>query len=473
LLGQLAQLLLDFPAQPLCPEATARLEGRLRGLLRQVGLQAITQLFNSLEPHDKHDLPREIKLQGSRYRVRPKTCWTVSCLFGPFKLRHFLYEPRERGERCLHPLPDLLGVIAGAATPALAACAGRLVAQHSQRGALDLLEEEHGVSWCTTTLRKVAAAVAEASGAQRQQVQADRLLGWLEQTRAHTAGPLPVLVAGRDAVKVPILGVGYQEAVVATVSVFNRRGKRLGTVYLGRMPQENEATLSAQLTGLLQEVLRRWPCRRLRLAYVTDAGWQPQAYYRQVLRRMADPAHPGRRLCWEWVVDYYHACSYLSAMAEGLFGPGGQGQAWAARMRRLLKQPGGAKRVQQAASYQRNRRWPRGEWAEQFWKGYHYVAKYARQMDYARCRRLGVPLGSGVTEAGCKVVVTQRLKQSGMRWKAAQGKQEGFGQVVLDLRVLVLSGVYEQAWQSHLGAAKEDQGHNYEGVRRAVARNAA
>src|SRR5262249_13730449 len=162
------------------------------------------------------------------------------------------------------------------------------------------------------------------------------------------------------------VGAGYQGAVGGTVPVYNRRGKRLGTVYLGRMPEEQEATLSAQLTGLLQEVLLRWTCRRLRLAYLTDCGWQPQRYYREVLRKMEDPAHPGQRLSWEWVVDYYHACLYVSLMAEGLFGAGQQAQAWARRMRRLLKQPGGARRVLQAASYQRNQDWPWGERAEKY-----------------------------------------------------------------------------------------------------------
>jgi hypothetical protein len=37
-------------------------------------------------------------------------------------------------------------------------------------------------------------------------------------------------------------------------------------------------------------------------------------------------------------------------------------------------------------------------------------------MRYARFRELGVFVGSGAVEAGCKSVVAQRLKQSGMRW---------------------------------------------------------
>ena len=43
-------------------------------------------------------------------------------------------------------------------------------------------------------------------------------------------------------------------------------------------------------------------------------------------------------------------------------------------------------------------------------------------MDYAVRRADGNPIGSGVTEAGCKVIFNQRMKQSGMRWKRASGQ---------------------------------------------------
>jgi len=38
------------------------------------------------------------------------------------------------------------------------------------------------------------------------------------------------------------------------------------------------------------------------------------------------------------------------------------------------------------------------------------------RMKYARYQNEGYPIGSRVTEAACKVVVKQRLNQSGMKW---------------------------------------------------------
>ena len=37
-------------------------------------------------------------------------------------------------------------------------------------------------------------------------------------------------------------------------------------------------------------------------------------------------------------------------------------------------------------------------------------------MNYAELKAQGFMIGSGVVEAACKTLVTQRLKQSGMRW---------------------------------------------------------
>jgi hypothetical protein len=76
-----------------------------------------------------------------------------------------------------------------------------------------------------------------------------------------------------------------------------------------------------------------------------------------------------------------------------------------------------------------------------------YLAKYARHMRYAQARRRQLPIGSGVTEAACKTLVGQRFKQSGMRWKTDHGQH------VLDLRVLLKSGVWSACRTRWLAAA--------------------
>ena len=65
-------------------------------------------------------------------------------------------------------------------------------------------------------------------------------------------------------------------------------------------------------------------------------------------------------------------------------------------------------------------------------------------MQYHDYRRLNLPIGSGITEAACKTVVTQRLKLSGMRWTP------GGAQAILNLRVVLLSGIWQVLYRKLL-----------------------
>ena len=69
-----------------------------------------------------------------------------------------------------------------------------------------------------------------------------------------------------------------------------------------------------------------------------------------------------------------------------------------------------------------------------------YFRRNRQRMDYAAAVLCDLPIGSGVVEAACKTLATQRLKRSGMRWR-----HEG-GQAILTLRGLVQSHRFEQAW---------------------------
>jgi hypothetical protein len=163
---------------------------------------------------------------------------------------------------------------------------------------------------------------------------------------------------------------------------------------------------------------------------------------------MRDPHHPGRRLEWRWVIDYYHACEYITKLSEALFSDAREGMSWARKMRRWLREkPRGINRVlHSAAALRRRRIILSAVKREQYRAAYAYLRKRMRWLDYVGYRRDHLPIGSGVTEAACKTVFTQRMKQSGMTWTV-----EG-GQWIVDLRVIHLSGVWSEVYQSYLGS---------------------
>jgi hypothetical protein len=450
-LGQLAGLLENFRSQPVTPQATYDLEQELLRQTRALSRQLLQWQLNQLEPEDAPQTPRRLCRDGNRYRRRGKHPNTIASLFGPVILWRWLYEPAEAGERCVHPLEQRLGLVAGCATPALAERAGRAAADESQRAALARLARDHDVHWSAQTYRQLIQQLAADLAGQRQPAQVTKVLGWLAQAQQSKGRHRPVLAAGRDGVHVPVRDGEYHEGATATLSVFDRRGRRLGTVYLGRMPEPGQPTLTQQLTGLLVAVLSAWQGPWPRLAYITDGGWHPSDYFRRVLRKMADPRRPGQTLAWERVIDLYHAYGYVTQLAEALFGDSQVGRAWARRMRRLLRDgPRGASRVLQAAAWARNQRQLPRQRQQAYAKAHGYLRRQGRFMDYAGYRRRGLPVGSGVTEAACKTLFTQRLKRSGMRWGLAGG------QAVIDLRVLWLSGVWDSAFQQYLRCRGEN-----------------
>jgi hypothetical protein len=442
---RIGRLVAHFRRGTPSPAAMFQFETQLQDLLREAGRVIVQWTLNQLEPDDDcaHQLPPLLRWQGDYYRRRRKSrLRNLNCLFGPIQLRRFYYQPLETSGRCLFPLQVQLGIVAGVATPALADVVARLSADLTQSQTLERLRH-HGVVWGVRTLRNVVATMAEAMSEHRHAAQVEQLLAWLREAAAGSGPRRFVLSVGRDGVMVPVVkSQKCKEAAAATVSVLDRWGRRLGTIYLGQMPEALQTTLGDELTRLLEDVLSRWEGPLPRLVYVTDCGYHPTNYFEEVLSRMVNPRCPTQYLEWEWVVDYYHACQYITKLGEAIFGPGREAFAWAAKQRRVLKEKrGGVFRVLRSAGALLKTRELVGSEAS-YWTAYWYLRHRASKMDYVTYRRLRMPIGSGITEAACKIVFTQRFKQSGMKWTCEGGRS------VLALRVIALSGVWAEVRQA-------------------------
>ena len=450
---QISALTARFLSAPITPAATLAFETALRRLLDECGRLVLQSVFNHIEPESPHDAPKHTQRDRqdySRKNHKSPNRGGIATLFGTIELRRCLYEPlqeaRNDQQRCFAPLEVCLGIVAANASPALAERVGRLASQHTQQQMLDLLQNDHHVRWSVKVLRAVTAAVSAGIAPYLQQVQQRVLLRWLTQARQSKGRRRVVLAVGRDGIMLPIRNEKQQkEGSVATISVYDRRGQRLGTLYLAEMPQPGQVTLSAELTTLLQAVLAGCSGPLPRLVYLTDAGYHQTTYYQEVLTQLEDPHRPGRRLEWLWIVDYYHAAGYVTRLANVLFSKEKTQQAWSRRMRRLLrdKERGVIRVLHSAAQYSGRKRWSKAD-AKEYNEAYNYLRKHSHEMKYSEYRRMGLPIGSGVTEAGCKVVFTQRFKQSGMTWGL-----EG-GEVILRLRLAVLGGVWDEVYREYL-----------------------
>ena len=464
LILQVGQVIRTFQTCPINPAATHAFELDLVRLLDEIGRVILQAVFNGLEPEDPEQAAPSLHFDNNFYRRRDRSPRRqgIGTRFGTIALERIRYEPcdADLGLTSLFPLEMRLGIVSGKATLALADRLGQWTAQHTQETVHRLLQEEHHVSWSVSTIRKIMTDLSADLTPLTHQAQLEHLLKLLQQAHDSKGPHRPVLTVGRDGIFVPLCkNTKYREAATATVAVLDRRGRRLGTVYLGHMPEPGQGTLSQQMTVLLTAVLNGWQGPLPRLQYVTDGGHHPSEYFATVLQTML---HPGTRkpLEWEWVVDYYHACLYVTKLAEALFGKETKEAAsWAAKMRRWLKdKKSGILRVIHSAAAHAWRLEFTPEEQKAYDDAYQYLQTRMAFMDYWSCRQRGLAIGSGITEAACKTLFTQRFKQSGMKWSL-----EG-GQVVVDLRVIWISKLWRNVFERYVNRSSQAEGRTKDTV---------
>jgi hypothetical protein len=141
------------------------------------------------------------------------------------------------------------------------------------------------------------------------------------------------------------------------------------------------------------------------------------------------------------IVDLYHAREHLASIGRLAFrGRTERGKAWVAARRDELD----AGEIEVIVTEIRKLRSRDPNAKEELRKEAEYFETNQLRMSYKHFRARGLFVGSGVIEAGCKTVIGQRLKQSGMRWTVAGAN------AIIALRCRLLGQRWEDLW--HLAA---------------------
>jgi hypothetical protein len=219
----------------------------------------------------------------------------------------------------------------------------------------------------------------------------------------------------------------YKEASCATLSFFDAEGERLDTVRFARMPEPGKKALKSQLSEAVAAVLDQRP--ELQLVKLADGAKDNWRFLTKELR-------PGEGV---ELLDFFHASDHLNDALEAAYGKGStKAKAQHKKYRTILRdEEGGVEKVIRALDYLKKKHPRRAKLATEL----NYFRNNRHRMQYATARANHLPIGSGVTEAACKTLVTQRLKCSGMRWETPGG------QGVLTIRGLIQSNRFDSGWQ--------------------------
>jgi len=243
-----------------------------------------------------------------------------------------------------------------------------------------------------------------------------------------------VMTPMKDAPRIPGLQKtdagpkGHKEAACATVNLFDQNGDRLHTIRFGRMPESKKPTLQQQLKDELRQVRARYPGAKVQaVADGAEENWR-------ILGEIADELG----IATENTLDYYHAMEYV-ADAFKLAG-GSDTQADTKYWGEVLRtEPKGVESL--IAAIESRIALAKGETREKLQKKLNYIVNHKDMMQYARLLAAKQPIGSGIQEAACKTLVSQRMKNSGMTWS-----QSG-GQAIITLRGFYQSERWDNAWK--------------------------
>jgi len=382
------------------------------------------------------DVPA-IEVEGERcHRVlRCETTYTSAA--GPVRVARSLYR-HPHGGHAVCPLELRAGIIEGSWTPLAAKQATWVVAHLTPKEGQELFDLLGNMTPSKSTLDRLPKALHGHWEAQRPR---------FEATLRHQEAIPPEAVAmavsldgvmapmkdgqrqakrtqARTQGKSPSGPAGYQEVGCATVSYYDCHGERLCTRRMARMPETNKATLKRQLTAEVMEALIQRP--DLWVVKVADGALDNWSYLSETLPVGIE------------VLDFYHAAEHLGAALGAAYGEGTP--TYQGRLETLSTvlrdDPHGGDKVMGALSRLRTR-YPR---RQAIHKALAYFREHRHRMPYAHLRAQNLPIGSGVVEAACKTLVSQRLKRSGMRWRTAGG------QAILTFRALCQSERFERAW---------------------------
>lgn len=356
-----------------------------------------------------------IEIAGEVMRTKGQQPKAYQTPYGEVSVQRHVYQ-RSSGGKTYCPMERAARIIM-TSTPLFAKQVSSKLAYGAAREVQRDLEDNHQRSVAISYIQRVSETVAS-------------IVQVKEESWTYAPAPLEVEITqvaiGLDGTCMLLCDSGWREAMVGTISLYDRLGERQQTIYIGAVPEYGKALFLERLEREIERTKALYPqATYIGIADGASTNWD---FLKQHTRVQ--------------ILDFYHASGYLGAVAAALYPKQtGEQKQWLDEKCHQLKHDEGAAK----ALYQQMRRLVQKTHPKTIGENLDAAVTYFRnhldQMDYADYRSHQYPIGSGVTEAACKTVVKQRLCCSGMRWK-----EEGAG-VILSLRTLVLTPTrWSQFW---------------------------
>ncbi len=396
------------------PYASSMLEFEklIQQRLNEAGVLATTE---ALRQFDADGSP--IQLGDAKLTSKGRLKKEYQTPYGVAAVERHVYQG-SRGGRTYCPL-DREARIVISSTPGFAKMVSSKYAEFGSARVINDLAENHGRSIARCFVQDVADAVAAVALARQEE--------W-DYTLPKFRGKSTSVTIGIDGTCTLMCEDGWLEAVVGTIGFYDAEGDRQHTIYLAATPEFGKAKFLDRMDREIGRVKMTNP--RARYIGLSDGVQENWAFL-------------GRHTQAQ-VIDFVHAAEHLSDAGNALFAeePVAK-ESWLEASCHRLKHDEGAARqlIREVKRMALDKGIPLDQ--EGFAKTISYLTDQikAGRMDYPKLVKSKVPIGSGATEAACKVLVGQRLRRSGTKWR------ESGAAAVLSLRCLTYTTKrWEQFW---------------------------
>jgi hypothetical protein len=233
---------------------------------------------------------------------------------------------------------------------------------------------------------------------------------------------------GIDGGRANFLAEGWRDVMVGTIALYDLAGERLHTIYIANPPEYGKGTFFERMTREIERVKSQHPTAKY--VGLSDGAKDHWTY----LEKHTDIQ----------TLDFYHSSEYMAVASKAMFPKVGdveEREKWLeGRCHQLKHKQGAAGRIERIMRKALEKARTKNQRAD-IQRAVTYFANNKHRMNYSENVENKFPIGSGVTEAGCKVIIKQRLCQAGMRWK-----ERGCASV-LALRALNRTGGrWDQFW---------------------------
>lgn len=373
----------------------------------------------------------KIKMGSVSMTAKGKVEKVYETPFGSVKVERYVYQTNKGGETYC-PLDENARIITSS-TPRLAKLVSSKYAKLSAGDVISDIEESHGRKFTKGYIQNISETIG-AIAQIKEEVWEYEIPKIKEEVKAMTFSI--------DGAIVYISKDGYREAMSGTIALYGEEKKRLHTIYIAASPEYGKGKFFEKMSREIEIVKNLYPkSKYVAVADGAKDNWtflEPYVDYK--------------------ILDFYHATEYLSYGSYAAHPRGKElRKEWQKKMCHKLKHDEDAateiltemKKLTKKVNLKKSI-------LDNLQKAITYFANNLMRMDYWKHTRDGLPIGSGVTEAACKVIVKQRLCCSGMQWKERGMK------AVLSLRTLSLTkNRWKQYWAkiTQFGVPKEAFSH--------------